>query len=52
MAFNNGFWCCLKRGLVDSERDPPVAGNGEAPCSLAVAGELSPRSILRLAACA
>ena len=27
-------------GLVDSERDPPVAGNGEAPCSLAVAGKL------------
>ena len=27
-------------GLVDSERDPPIVGNGEAPCSLAVAGKL------------
>ena len=27
-------------GLVDPERDPPVAGDGEAPCSLAVASEL------------
>ena len=27
-------------GLVDPERDPPVAGDGEAPCSLAIAGEL------------
>src|SRR4030042_2516658 len=27
-------------GLVDLERDPPVAGNGEAPGPLAVAGEL------------
>jgi len=26
--------------LVDPERDPPVAGDGEAPCSLAVASEL------------
>ena len=26
--------------LVDSEGDPPVAGDGEAPASLAVAGEL------------
>jgi hypothetical protein len=37
-------------GLIDSERDPPVASDGEAPGSLAVAGKLSPRSILRLAA--
>ena len=27
-------------GLVDSERDPPGAGDGEAPCSLAVASKL------------
>ena len=27
-------------GLVDPERDPPVTGDGEAPCSLAVASEL------------
>ncbi len=27
-------------GLVDSERDALVAGDSEAPCSLAVAGEL------------
>ena len=27
-------------GLVDFERDPPVAGDGEALCSLAVAGKL------------
>jgi len=27
-------------GLVDPERDPAVAGDGEAPCSLAVASEL------------
>ena len=27
-------------GLVDSERDPPVTGDGEAPCSLAVASKL------------
>lgn len=27
-------------GLVDSEGDPPVAGDGEAPAFLAVAGEL------------
>jgi len=26
-------------GLVDSERDPPLAGDGEAPGPLAVAGE-------------
>ncbi len=26
--------------LVDPERDPPVAGDGEAPCSLAVDSEL------------
>ena len=26
--------------LVDSERDPPVAGDAEAPASLAVAGQL------------
>jgi hypothetical protein len=29
-------------GLVDPERDPPVAGDGKAPCSLAVAIELTP----------
>ena len=27
-------------GLVDSERDPPVAGDGEAPASLAITREL------------
>ena len=27
-------------GLVDFERDPPVAGHSEAPGSLAIAGEL------------
>ena len=27
-------------GLVDSKRDPPVAGDGKAPCSLAVTGKL------------
>ena len=26
--------------LVDSECDPPVPGDGQAPCPLAVAGEL------------
>jgi hypothetical protein len=27
-------------GLVDFERDPPITGDGEAPDSFAVAGEL------------
>ena len=27
-------------GLVNFEGDPPVAGNGETPCSLAVTSEL------------
>jgi hypothetical protein len=27
-------------GLVDPEGDPPIAGDGEAPAPLAVAGEL------------
>ena len=27
-------------GLVDPKRDPPVTGDGEAPCSLAVASKL------------
>jgi hypothetical protein len=26
--------------LVDPERDSPVAGDGQTPCTLAVAGEL------------